>query len=59
MEKFAQKYVETFMSDLIAKNPGELEFHQAVREVLTSVAPYLQAYPHLIENKIMEALKKY
>ena len=56
MEKFAQKYVETFMSDLIAKNPGELEFHQAVREVLTSVAPYLQAYPHLIENKIMERI---
>ena len=56
MEKFAQKYVETFMSDLIAKNPGELEFHQAVREVLTSVAPYLQAYPHLLDSKIMERM---
>ncbi len=56
MEKFAQKYVETFMADLIAKNPGELEFHQAVREVLTSVAPYLQAYPHLLDNKIMERI---
>jgi len=56
MEKFAQKYVETFMSDLIAKNPGELEFHQAVREVLTSVAPYLMAYPHLLDSKIMERM---
>ena len=56
MEKFAQKYVDAFMSELIAKNPGEPEFHQAVREVLTSVAPYLQAYPHLIDNKIMERI---
>ena len=56
MEKFAQKYVETFMSELIAKNPGEPEFHQAVREVLTSVAPYLMAYPHLLDNKIMERI---
>ena len=56
MEKFAQKYVETFMSDLIAKNPGETEFHQAVREVLTSVAPYLVAYPYLLDHKIMERM---
>ena len=56
MEKFAQKYVDSFMSDLIAKNPGELEFHQAVREVLTSVAPYLMAYPHLLDSKIMERM---
>ena len=56
MEKFAQKYVETFMSELIAKNPGETEFHQAVREVLTSVAPYLVAYPYLLDHKIMERM---
>jgi glutamate dehydrogenase (NADP+) len=44
------------MTDLIAKNPGETEFHQAVREVLTSVAPVLEAYPHLLDNKIMERI---
>ena len=56
MANFAEKYVESFMAKLVAKNPGESEFHQAVREVLTSVAPYLEAYPYLIENKIMERM---
>ena len=56
MSKFTDKYVESFMTDLIAKNPGETEFHQAVREVLTSVAPVLEAYPHLLDNKIMERI---
>ena len=39
MDKFTQNYVEGFMGDVIAKNPGESEFHQAVREVVESVAP--------------------
>lgn len=56
MEKFAQEYVDSFMNKLIAKNPGETEFHQAVKEVLTSVAPCLEAYPYLIEKKIMERM---
>ncbi|MBQ0127030.1 MAG: NADP-specific glutamate dehydrogenase [Bacteroidales bacterium] len=56
MTKFAEQYVESFMTKLIAKNPGESEFHQAVREVLTSVAPYLEAYPYLLDNKIMERM---
>ena len=56
MDKFAQNYVEHFMADVVAKNPGEKEFHQAVREVVTSVAPYLEAYPHLLDLKIMERI---
>ena len=56
MSKFAEKYVQSFMTELIAKNPGETEFHQAVKEVLTSVAPVLEAYPHLLDNKIMERI---
>ena len=56
MSKFTEKYIASFMSELEAKNPGEKEFHQAVREVLESVAPYLEAYPHLLDNKIMERM---
>lgn len=56
MNKFADKYVESFMSELIAKNPGESEFHQAVREVVESVAPYIEAYPYLIDYKILERM---
>jgi len=28
-----QKMVDDFMAHLIARNPGETEFHQAVKEV--------------------------
>ncbi|MCQ2139992.1 MAG: NADP-specific glutamate dehydrogenase [Bacteroidales bacterium] len=56
MDKFTQKYVDSFMADLIAKNPGEVEFHQAVREVVESVAPYVMAYPHLMDLKILERM---
>lgn len=30
MEKFAKNYVEKFMDELVAKNPGEAEFIRAV-----------------------------
>ncbi|MBR6280380.1 MAG: NADP-specific glutamate dehydrogenase [Bacteroidales bacterium] len=56
MDNFGKKYIERFMAELEAKNPGEKEFHQAVREVLTSVVPYMQAYPYLLDNKIMERM---
>lgn len=51
-----EKLVSTFMADLEAKNPGEKEFHQAVREVLESVAPYLIDMPELQFQKIMERM---
>ena len=41
MDQMTKKYVDGFMADLTAKNPGEKEFHQAVKEVLESVAPYI------------------
>ena len=56
MDKFTQNYIDGFMANVIAKNPGEAEFHQAVREVVESIAPYLAAYPHLMELKIMERI---
>ena len=56
MDKFTQNYVEGFMADVIAKNPGEKEFHQAVREVVESVAPYITSYPHLMDQKILERI---
>jgi len=56
MNNFTSRYVEGFMNELIAKNPGEKEFHQAVKEVLTSVAPCLEQYPYLLDGKIMERI---
>ena len=56
MDKQTQAYVDGFMAELIRKNPGESEFHQAVKEVVESVAPMIMAYPYLLEQKIMERI---
>ena len=56
MDRFTQNYVDGFMADLAAKNPDEKEFHQAVREVLESVAPYIVEHPYLMEQKILERI---
>ena len=42
MDQFTQNYVDGFMADLIARNPGEKEFHQAVKEVLESLRPAIE-----------------
>ena len=36
------EYANRFMSQLVAKNPGEPEFHQAVHEVAGSVELVLE-----------------
>lgn len=56
MNQFEQNYVNGFMADIMARNPGEKEFHQAVREVLESVAPYILAHPYLMDMKILERI---
>ena len=56
MEKFAKYYADKVMAGLIARNPGEPEFHQAVREVVDSVAEYICDYPHLMDEKILERM---
>jgi glutamate dehydrogenase (NADP+) len=33
--------IESFMEDVVRRNPGEVEFHQAVHEVATSVFPHI------------------
>ena len=39
------KAVEEFMKKIVAKNPGESEFHQAVQEVAESVMPFIDENP--------------
>lgn len=52
----AKEYEESFMNELIAKNPGEKEFHQAVQEVVESVAPYVVESPQLMKMKVLERI---
>ena len=56
MNEQAKQYVEEFMNRLIARNPGEPEFHQAVREVAESLAPHIVASPILQKMKILERI---
>jgi len=48
--------VAAFMERVIAKNPGEKEFHQAVREVVESLIPVLDKRPRYREAKILERI---
>ncbi|MCG3189905.1 MAG: NADP-specific glutamate dehydrogenase [Burkholderiaceae bacterium] len=48
--------IEATYRRLVARNPGEEEFHQAVREVLESLGPVLAKYPQFAEQKIIERI---
>jgi len=48
--------VTEFMEQVVARNPGEPEFHQAVREVVESVMPVIEANPEYRKAKILERL---
>ena len=41
---------------VLARNPHEPEFHQAVHEVLLSIAPVLEAHPEFVDGGIIERL---
>jgi len=48
--------VKKFMERVIEKNPGEVEFHQAVEEVVTSLVPFLEKNPKYQKAKIPERI---
>jgi glutamate dehydrogenase (NADP+) len=48
------KKIEDFMKEVIKRNPGEHEFHQAVKEVVESIMPYLEEHPKYLKAKILD-----
>jgi glutamate dehydrogenase (NADP+) len=48
--------VEDVMGTVLVRNPGEVEFHQAVREVVESVAGVIDKRPDMRVAKIVERL---
>ena len=50
------EYLNGLMERVIARNPAEPEFHQAVREVLTSLVPVVEARPEFIKEGVMDCL---
>jgi len=49
-------HLDVVLAKVVAKNPGEVEFHQAVREVADSLEPVLLTHPRYVEDKILERL---
>lgn len=47
---------EQFMKKVMEKNPGEVEFHQAVQEVVASVMPFVKENPQYLKAKILERM---
>lgn len=50
------KAVESFMADLVAKNPAEPQFHQAVHEVVESVMPIIETTPAFRQAKVLDRI---
>ncbi len=50
--------VEAIYQQIKARNPGETEFHQAVKEVLESLGPVLVKHPEFAELKIIERVSE-
>lgn len=47
-------YVDDVMDLVVRRNPGELEFHQAVKEVLDSLRPVMERHKKYQNNSILE-----
>ena len=50
------RYTAEVIRQVIGKNPAEVEFHQAVIEVLESIEPVLEKYPQFEQAGILERI---
>jgi glutamate dehydrogenase (NADP+) len=48
--------VQAFMQEVVAKNPEQKEFHQAVQEVVESLIPVMDRHPEFRKAKILERI---
>ncbi len=53
---FKNAYLENLMETVVKRNPAEPEFHQAVREVLESLEPVIEAHPEYIESGVIDSI---
>ena len=53
---FKSTYLNELMDRVIKRNPGEAEFHQAVREVLESLEPVIEQSPQYVDSGVLERL---
>ena len=53
---FKSKYLNDVMETVTKRNPAEPEFLQAVKEVLESLEPVIEAHPEFAEKGIVERI---
>ncbi len=53
---FKSTYLNELMDRVIARNPHEPEFHQAVREVLESIEPVIEQSPEYVTSGVLERM---
>lgn len=47
---------DAIFQEVVKRNPGEQEFHQAVREVMESLGPVLAKHPEFAEAKVFQRM---
>ena len=52
----ANSIIQAVYEQVLARNAGEVEFHQAVNEVLDCLGPVLEKHPEYIEAKILDRI---
>ena len=52
----ANETIQTVYKQVLSRNAGEVEFHQAVKEVLDSLVLVLEKHPEYIEARILERI---
>ena len=48
--------IQAIFEQVVRRNPGESEFHQAVKEVIETLGPALRKHPQYAEHKIIERI---
>lgn len=48
--------LEPVFEQVLARNPGEAEFHQAVREVFDTLGPVVREHPHYLDAAVLQRL---
>ena len=48
--------LEAIYEEVLQRNPGETEFHQAVREVLDSLAPVVSKFPEYTDSAVIRRI---
>ncbi len=52
----SSQFVDSIMEKVVARNPGEAEFHQAVHEVMESIEPVVEREPALMKAAIPQRI---